>query len=262
MANSADAILEGVRSAYTSKKYTDVKVVCGKKEWDAHKLVLSAHSECFRVQCDGQWKEGMENVIPLPDDDPQIVDAILAFLYKGSYGDDGNSQSDCEPIILDARVFIIADKNLIESLKAAAATQFAVRAHKEWNTAGFADAIFEVYENGPAHDRALRDTIMEVVRQHVRELYGDAERYPDFHRVVDEVGDFAADVTRALANGLQLAKNKTQTADDEKTYKCPSCAMTFTIRTSELGSNSLSCPRGCYTQNLNWWSTSLVQEFM
>ncbi|KAF2764023.1 hypothetical protein EJ03DRAFT_282895, partial [Teratosphaeria nubilosa] len=230
---------------YTSKKYTDIKVICGKEEWDAHKLVLSAHSECFRVQCDGQWK---------------TVDAMLAFLYKGRYGDDGNSQTDCEPMTLDARVFIIAEKNLIEPLKAEAAKQFTERAHYEWNTAGFADAIIEVYENGLAHDRTLRDTIMDVVRENVKELYGGTEQHPDFHRVIDEVGDFAADVARVLATDLKRAKNKKQKVEDEKTYKCPSCAMAFTIRTPELGGNSLSCPLRCYDENLGWWGSNTVQD--
>lgn len=88
---------------------------------------------------------------------------MLYYLYNFDYGDHGNSQEDAAPIVLDVRMFAIADKFAITPLKKLAAKKFAVRADAEWNTAGFAEAIAEVYDIIPAHEDTLERIVVRVV---------------------------------------------------------------------------------------------------
>ncbi|KAK3676934.1 hypothetical protein LTR78_003139 [Recurvomyces mirabilis] len=200
MASASEAaILDGIAQAYKDKEYADLEIICADKTWKAHKLVLCKQSDFFKKACSGDFKEGKQNKIELPDDDKQAVDAILAFLYTHKYGDEGNSQSDTSPMSLDIRVFTIADKYFIEPLKVYAASKFQPRTTGEWKSPEFAQAIEELYTAGPPTDRSLRNMVLSVVRDNVDELYGNKDQYAAFHKIISSIGDFAADVAESLA---------------------------------------------------------------
>jgi hypothetical protein len=208
-------------------------------------------------------QEGKENKIDLPDDDPQAVDAMIAFFYTHAYGDHGNPQSDAEPMALDACVFTLADKYFVKPLKDTAAKQFTDRAKKEWSSPAFANAITEVYTSCPANNngRALRDAILNVVNKNYHVLYGDVEKYPDFHQAVDEVDGFAADITHTLAT-KKLVKRTAKDSECRR-YKCPNCKSIFLIESlPDAANGGFDCPRRCYGtfQNRNWWSSNLHES--
>lgn len=50
------------------------------------------------------------------DDDPQAIEAMLSYMYKLDYGDYSNSQEHVAAIVLDAKVFVVADKYFIKPL--------------------------------------------------------------------------------------------------------------------------------------------------
>lgn len=39
-----------------SAKYSDLKIVCGSKQWDVHRVVVASGSKFFEKACDGGFK--------------------------------------------------------------------------------------------------------------------------------------------------------------------------------------------------------------
>lgn len=146
----------------------------------------------------------------LPDDEPQTVDAMLSYLYKRNYNDqcaaiDGVAVA---PMAVYVRVFTIADKNFIPELKERAASNFVSRVQDEWSDPAFAESISEIYLNGPAEDRTLRDIALYIVKGHAQELYENEQTYKPFHAVLGDISEFAADVSKVLAFGFTNKKVK------------------------------------------------------
>ncbi|KAK4544759.1 hypothetical protein LTR36_004008 [Oleoguttula mirabilis] len=255
MQHLEEPLLGGVERAYTTGDYADAIVTCKGKTWKVHRLVLCSHSEFFRKAWGGEFKEAKERAIELPDDEPRTVEAMLSYLYKRDYDaqSGGSGEEDIASIVLDARVFIIADKYFILKLKDLAAIKLQERAKAEWKSPAFANAISEVYTASPAEDRTLHDIVIETVKEHAVELFQDEEAHASFHAVVDNVGDFAADLLKALG------REHSKTAKEKKkatTYKCPYCATKFSLdRPPPYSGSNFSCP--CCRNYINtplWWS--------
>ncbi|KAF5594762.1 speckle-type POZ [Fusarium pseudocircinatum] len=67
---------------YESEMYSDLKIACG---WDIHKVhkaIVCPRSTFFTAACNGNFKEGLENMIHLPDDDPVVVREMVYYLYN------------------------------------------------------------------------------------------------------------------------------------------------------------------------------------
>lgn len=200
----------------------------------------------------------MENAIDLPDDEPEVVDAILYYCY---HFDIKEKENGLAPLLLLARVFALADKYLIEPLRDLVTEKFHVRADSEWNTDTFIAAMSEVYIPDFEANNAdlLRLNILEVVERHAKELFHGVE-HQNFRAAAAQTPEFfmaySKDVTLALAPKATLPSVAAITW-----YRCPgnSCRRNTTV----FGVGSLtpkhfhmSCPLRCEKdRNMDWWST-------
>ncbi|KAF5709420.1 speckle-type POZ [Fusarium mundagurra] len=67
---------------YETEMYSDLIITCG---WDVHKVhkaIICPRSSFFTAACSGNFKEGLESRINLPDDDPTVVREMLYYLYN------------------------------------------------------------------------------------------------------------------------------------------------------------------------------------
>lgn len=225
-----------------------------------HKLVLCAQSEWFQKTCAGSWKvgaqystdhtvrlmtvqEGQESKIELAEDDPQVVDAMLHYLYNFDYGDYGIGQEHCPPIVLDVRVFAIAGKYFLANLKDLAAKKFETRAAEEWKGPGFVAAITEAYSIIPEHDDTIRKILVRIAREHASQLLDPEQDHGDLRAVAGEMSAFARDLATALACPHLSGS----------TYCCPGCDQLFLW--DDSNSEEFGCPQGCYLEDRVWWLT-------
>ena len=124
---------------------------------------------------------------------------MFHYMYHFDYGDYGNSQEHVAAIVLDVRMFALADKYFIAPLKKLSAEKFSKRSETEWDTASFAVAVAEVYEIVPEHEETLRNIVVRVSKEHAKDLLDDSKGYEEFNKVLREKADFAADISVALS---------------------------------------------------------------
>lgn len=73
------------------------------------KSLLSEQSSFFRVACKGPWKEGRENRITLPEDDPRIFASFVDFMRSNIYS--VNTQAvGFQFVLFNAMAWVLGDK--------------------------------------------------------------------------------------------------------------------------------------------------------
>ncbi|KAM0239509.1 hypothetical protein ACHAP5_008299 [Fusarium lateritium] len=72
-------------------KFSDMTIICGGREFKAHRAVVCTQSSFFDKAMTSNFKEATSRVVELPEDDPDVVEHFLEFLYTGTYSDGVNS---------------------------------------------------------------------------------------------------------------------------------------------------------------------------
>ncbi|KAI9784671.1 MAG: hypothetical protein M1816_000787 [Peltula sp. TS41687] len=212
--SEVDALRHSLVDYLASSKYSDLVIRCKGQDFNVHKVVLCGQSKFFSKACDGEWKEGAEGVIDLKDDDVQVVEAMLQFLYATDY----DSNKIVSPMLFNIRVYVLADKYDIEPLKKLAKAKFEKAMWSCWKMDDFPDAVAEVYGSTMPTDRSLRGPVAEVSYENLQQLLKD----DGFGATLEQTVGFAADVIR-----LGAAEQKGQPAQGGnsalKKYLCPDC---------------------------------------
>ncbi|KAK3717653.1 hypothetical protein LTR37_005720 [Vermiconidia calcicola] len=146
------SLMEGAERMHANEQYTDLIITCSGHEWKVHKFCLCAQSDFFHSACGDSFKEGNGSKINLDDDDPQTVEALIHYFCCFDYGECANISN----MILDARMYAVADKYFVALLKQLAKKKFESRAKAEWKTVEFADAVAEVFSTVPEGDGEFR----------------------------------------------------------------------------------------------------------
>ncbi|EMC94013.1 hypothetical protein BAUCODRAFT_57136, partial [Baudoinia panamericana UAMH 10762] len=164
---------------HDSQEFTNFTIMCGYKGFKAHKVVVAAQSDYFRVACaHGRFAEGERNIILLgthgdePNamgdvaggDDPEVIELMIGFFYHYDYmistGTPSNrttGSSQCR--ITHAKLFAAAVKYQVPGLRALALSKFEQAAKLAWQDASFAEAVRVVYKSTLDEVRELRDVI-------------------------------------------------------------------------------------------------------
>lgn len=142
----------------------------------------------------------------MSDDEPSIVGKMIDYLYTLDYDDrpsssivaeeaeqdqqQGPASYQAPSLLINAKVYIIADKYEIEALKWFACTKYKKILSTTWNTHFFPESACHVLENTMETDRLLRDVIVRVASEHVKDLLD----HHDFVEMLKNHGDIAADI--------------------------------------------------------------------
>ena len=140
-------------------------------------------------------KEGQTKTITLHDDDPDMVSAMLCFLYTGNYKDG----EDHEPAIcFNAGMYALGDKYDIPLLKDLAAIKFKkdLEGFDLTMTLELLEAIKVIYTTTLASDKVLREALIPVLKAYKTALRRDEAFMEVFHSGLAD-GEFADDVLDA-----------------------------------------------------------------
>ncbi|KAK5112605.1 hypothetical protein LTR62_003919 [Meristemomyces frigidus] len=96
-----------------SKEHADLVVTCGDCSWNVRKVIVCARSEFFAKACSAKFEEGKIKAVELHDDDRDIINQIIFYIYHGMYkGTDGATH----PMHFSVRMVAAAEKYLVDHL--------------------------------------------------------------------------------------------------------------------------------------------------
>lgn len=165
------------------------------------------------------FQEAYSNRIELEDDDPATVERMISYIYTFDYKDEqhqdreSNSCSSVSPgedveitigenedmsdhdgvqpaLASSVRVYAIADKYGMPSLKELAKERFCNWAEGNWTHEDFSDIVREIFQSTPNSDRGLRDVVVRIVATHVDNL----TQKDEFRHLLEEIGDLGLGV--------------------------------------------------------------------
>ncbi|KAF7507484.1 hypothetical protein GJ744_010415 [Endocarpon pusillum] len=111
---------------------------------------------------------------------------VLAETLVNNSGGNVPSQEDSQPTLFSTvRVYAIADKYNVQSLKDFAQERFGRWARSNWPCEDFTAIIREVFSSTPSSDRGLRDIVSGTVADHL----GFFIRIDEFRELVEDVGE-------------------------------------------------------------------------
>lgn len=92
---------------------------------------------------------------------------MLRFLYASDYPDNAEGS---DQLLVNAKVYALADKYQIGPLKDLAKEKFSAALKSGWDIVNFPEVIEAVYRTTLASDRALRDCLAPFMKKHIEEL--------------------------------------------------------------------------------------------
>lgn len=160
-----------------------------------------------------------------------MVDHMLRFLYTSDYPANADSS---QPLLVNAKVYALADKYQITALKDLAKDKFEAALSSGWDIIGFPEVIGMVYTTTLASDRALRDCLAPFLVKHKEDLR-ENEAFMGLVRGRLADGEFAVDVIDAWsglkasdAAGIHLLSGPFQCRHcNSKWHNCPWCEITL-----------------------------------
>ncbi|KAK5701414.1 hypothetical protein LTR17_022607 [Elasticomyces elasticus] len=249
-------------SMFNNPLHADLTIRCMSREWHVHKIMLCAQSPFFAKVCEGRFREATENVITLRDDDPDVVAAMLGYLYSFEYAAicDGDALDEelvggaigASELVFHVHVHIIADKYDLPRLTKLATTKFAAAAKTAWSSPSFAEAAVLIFTDSTAISKELRESVISTVNTHTRFLKLDPAG-ARFRDAMSSAPALAIALWYAQDPGVGAGVSSTQ----EIRYLCPSdCGQS--LSSTELSKEMAQvCPR---CQRIDWtqsWKTML-----
>ncbi|PQE33412.1 BTB POZ domain protein [Rutstroemia sp. NJR-2017a WRK4] len=226
-----------------SPSLSDGIIECENKEFKIHKLVLCAQSNYFSKAFQGDWKESTDGHITLKEDDVSAVEAMLRFMYTFDYDASSSAKSSSSPMVFNAKVYSIADKYEVLSLKSYAKQKFETTVETCWDMDDFPHAIAEVYNSTPSVDQGLRKVVVDAACKHLDQLLSKQ----GFRDMLEGTEGFAPDVVQTLAKCQKQSETPSQIK-----YRCPNCQKQWEAVLPSAG-ESYYCIY-CGNRRANWTS--------
>jgi len=194
-----------------SGRYSDLTIKCQEREFKVHKAVVCMQSSFFEACVDGGFRESLDGVINLADDDPDTVSRMLSYIYTMNYSDkdpahtpssdDGSDDDELDESTVkrsqlrnNVLVYSIADKYGIDGLKNYARNQFErLQSSETLDKSVLLETAALVYDVTRGDDRALRELITARLTRALDILAGDEE----FRQLCQSNGELCYDMLLA-----------------------------------------------------------------
>ncbi|THV46207.1 hypothetical protein BGAL_0406g00070 [Botrytis galanthina] len=74
-----------ISQLYTTGKYADLVIKCQGKEFKVHRAIICSQSKPLAAAIDHGFKEATDGVFDFEEDEPEIVEYMIRYLYDGLY---------------------------------------------------------------------------------------------------------------------------------------------------------------------------------
>jgi len=98
-----------MRQAFTETDFTDMTIVCDKREFHCHKFMLAARSEVFAAMLRHEFQEKQTSRVDVKEIDSETMELLLSYIYTGHVSDFKN--------VSVVELFKAADRYRLDHLK-------------------------------------------------------------------------------------------------------------------------------------------------
>ena len=191
---------------YANKDYSDITVKFGERAVPCHKFILCERSEYFKTACglDAKFKEGVNGVIELQDDDPDAVEAILRFIYTGGY----RVADRWEDAVFHLNVSVAANKYFLDDLNITAHMNFLATAKAVTEVAKIV-AIMDYLQTNFPHDENLLPFAEHLRKANLNKLVNDSA----YRSRLDQNKDLLWKHFDELVQGSHMAEKRLMLCD-------------------------------------------------
>lgn len=118
------------------------------------------------------WKkETQDSIISLPEDEPEIVELLMQYLYEGEYNpvlfSDAAPTGSSSQLLIHTKMYEMADKYEVVGLKELAKEKFSRSCMHFWDTSDFPVAANHVFLTTPENDEGLRDVVSQTIAKNM-----------------------------------------------------------------------------------------------
>lgn len=131
---------------------------------------------------------------------------MMHYFYHSDYHAMDHVSNQTPQLVLDVRIYALADKYFIAPLRILAYSKFKLRLGRDLNKPAFARAVREVYLTGAAQQAKFLRHIERVLVQ-LPELVYDHEKHYDLNLALRDNGHAATRVAMALARELESSRS-------------------------------------------------------
>ncbi|EOA85871.1 hypothetical protein ACJQWK_02967 [Exserohilum turcicum] len=150
-------------------------------------MFVCTQSEYLEKAFQDSFAEGSSGVLAYNDGSEAAYWRVFEYLYTGDYPDNLSHDIEDDPALLkEPRVYALADMFFLEDLKAVAIAKLQHKLQDLWTNDSFPECIREIYATTPANDLGMRSAVVEIAKDHIKEL-GSKSIFKDLIR---EGGDF------------------------------------------------------------------------
>ena len=104
---------QDIAKTFMDKEFSDIKVKCGEKTFDCHRLILAASSRVFKAMLQSEMTEKNENMVVIEDFDSEVIFQVLQCIYSGSI----DFEAFDDQVYMVMEILKAADKYELETLK-------------------------------------------------------------------------------------------------------------------------------------------------
>jgi len=81
--HDGETMIPGLAFAFNDKAFSDVKIVCGDRVFDCHRVILSSRSSVFRAMFEHNMEEAKTKRVEIKEAKSEVVHALLEHIYTG-----------------------------------------------------------------------------------------------------------------------------------------------------------------------------------
>ncbi|CEJ55684.1 hypothetical protein PMG11_01929 [Penicillium brasilianum] len=176
----SQGVLEALSRCQKSGEFTDLVLVCEGERINVHKVVVCSQSNVLHAACTGNFK-------------------LVSFFYTENYSDKVQApETDppflCSALQLHARVFVLADKYVVNSLLALCVEKYQRRLQSLSDPIEFIESIPEVYALPLTSTKTLKEVAARFARINISNYLREETVQIAYNSVAQSVPEFVKDL--------------------------------------------------------------------
>ncbi|KAL8923441.1 MAG: hypothetical protein Q9172_003138 [Xanthocarpia lactea] len=211
-----DTTLVSDGDGFQSQIFT-ILVGLEEQSFTAHASFLS-QSPVFDRMCHGQFEESRTFTIRLPDDKPNLIKAMIQYLYTGDFQDSGSVESRCKTSHNLAEMYGVAEKYQLKDLKTLIIKKLGGVVDVVQRPNEFMSTAKKIYDCIPNSDKDFRDFFRNSAIKSLRPTSMSRAIRQEFDEHVADGGIMAVDIVNAICSQynaeIKLWETSNKTSQD------------------------------------------------